>query len=93
MLAGSPLKRLKNDAPTPQKYSQSHPSTGLEAERLRLCTQVLFSFLVLDVYAQIKMHNDQQEATVEHEVHAHLSLPTPLVRALAEPVCVALQDL
>ena len=43
---------------------------------MRLCTQVLFSFLVLDVYAQIKMHNDQQEATVEHEVQTHLSLPT-----------------
>ena len=79
----------QSSAPNP---SASHPGTGLEAERLRLCTQVLFSFLVLDVYAQIKMHNDQQEATVEHEVQTHLPLRI-LRHALAEPVCVALQDL
>ena len=58
-----------------------------------MCTQVLFSFLVLDVYAQIKMHNDQQEATVEHEVQRPTASLCQPFGPLAEPVCVALQDL
>ena len=88
---GTPCSSSSSQSSAPNP-SASHPGTGLEAERLRLCTQVLFSFLVLDVYAQIKMHNDQQEATVEHEVQTHLPLRI-LRHALAEPVCVALQDL